>query len=458
MAYSVRLVLRLLFCAMVALSVGSARADVIHVPGDYATIQEAINASFDGDMVAVAAGTYTGPGNRDVTFGGKAISVSGAGPGLTIVDCQGTPSDPHRGFLFDNGESENSVLEGLTVTNAYANGDGGAVLVGSGALPVVRECEFIGNGASGQGSGINRSAHVVECVFTGNTGRSAAICGPSGSLVNCEFAGNLSEFALMASGGAVESCRISGNLRGALAGDGSTFLQCEFSGNGLGLVLNNVEFATFDQCTFAGHSVALYVDWGFANFYNCVFWNNNENVAMGAGEVSMACCLFEANSIAGVTFEGPQIHVDPQFCDPRDSDDAPTSEGDYRVADTSICLPENNECGVLLGALGVGCGVSSVGDHAVGMEQGLRLRFTSAMPTKASLEFAIDGLHSRDSAVTLELLDPSGRRLGERQVLLAGSSGHWSPRESGIDLTSGVYILRVTASQGTASARFVWLE
>jgi len=49
--------------------------DEIHVPRDYPTIQAAVNAAVDGDEVIVAPGTYTGEGNRDIDFLGKAITV-----------------------------------------------------------------------------------------------------------------------------------------------------------------------------------------------------------------------------------------------------------------------------------------------------------------------------------------------------------------------------------------------
>jgi len=102
--------------------VSVAPATVIHVPQEYPTIQAGVDAAVDGDTVLVADGTYVGYGNRDIDPGGKAIVVmSKNGAEATIVDCQGTSSDPHRGFLFHCGEDSSTVVRGFTVRNGWAH-------------------------------------------------------------------------------------------------------------------------------------------------------------------------------------------------------------------------------------------------------------------------------------------------------------------------------------------------
>ncbi len=93
---------------------------------DFNTIQAAIDDSNDVDIIEVQPGTYTGDGNRDIDYNGKAITVRSIDPNdsnivaATIIDCNGSEQDPHRGFYFHNNEDVNSVIDGLTITNGYA--------------------------------------------------------------------------------------------------------------------------------------------------------------------------------------------------------------------------------------------------------------------------------------------------------------------------------------------------
>jgi len=125
-----------------------------NVPDEYMTIQAAINAANDGDIITLASGTYTGEGNRDIDFKGKRITVRSAnGPESCIIDCQGHG----RGFYFHNSEDANSVLQGFTITNGdpHQTGDGGAISCES-SSPTISNCILSANGAD-EGGGIYTS-------------------------------------------------------------------------------------------------------------------------------------------------------------------------------------------------------------------------------------------------------------------------------------------------------------
>jgi len=114
---------------------------VIHVPADQPTIQAGIDAAVDGDTVIVLDGVYSGVGNRDISFEGKAITViSENGPDSCVIDCQSNG----RGFSFHSGETNASILSGFQITNGSGSNYGGG-LICIDSSPVIVDCIFLNN-------------------------------------------------------------------------------------------------------------------------------------------------------------------------------------------------------------------------------------------------------------------------------------------------------------------------
>jgi len=151
-------------------------AGTIHVPGDQPTIQAGIDAASNGDTVLVANGTYTGTGNRDIDFNGKAITVkSENGADYCIINCQGTEADPHRGFKFHSGEGNGSVLQGFTIRNGYADGPdfwedrhGGGIFCED-CSPVIQNNHITANTVHPEGYGLGIYCYLGQPMILENT-------------------------------------------------------------------------------------------------------------------------------------------------------------------------------------------------------------------------------------------------------------------------------------------------
>ena len=167
----------------------------IFVPVDYATIQEAILSSWDGGVVRVADGAYTGEGNRDIDFLNRSITVqSENGPRQCIIDCQGSESEPHRGFVFQRGEKYDAELTGFTIRNGYSQyQDGGGILCIE-SDPTISNCIFTNNGTGGYGGGIfcfDSRSKIKGCLFDGNQARvGGGIYGEYIDIDQCHFTQN----------------------------------------------------------------------------------------------------------------------------------------------------------------------------------------------------------------------------------------------------------------------------
>ena len=141
----------------------------INVPGNYPTIQAGINASNDGDTVLVASGTYTGPDNKNLDFGGRAIVVmSENGPENCMIDCQSIG----RGAYFHSGETSTSILQGFTIKGGSSSNGGGINITNS--SPIIMYCiiSFCENQSYGGAVYIlNGDPEFINCDIVHNEGK-----------------------------------------------------------------------------------------------------------------------------------------------------------------------------------------------------------------------------------------------------------------------------------------------
>ena len=159
-------------CALLAMgilgAVPAGAANVLNVPGTYATIQAAIDASTNGDTVMVAPGTYF----ENIDFKGKLITVQSAqGPSVTTID--GSNLAPVVNF--STNETAAAVIQGFTLQHGnatFAFGYEGAGVHISGASPTVAGNNIVANTSCANGVGISvafASPVIRDNAIDGNT-------------------------------------------------------------------------------------------------------------------------------------------------------------------------------------------------------------------------------------------------------------------------------------------------
>jgi subtilisin family serine protease len=319
----------------------------VYVPSQYKTIQEAIDNAWDGGgNVWVEDGTYTGQGNYDLDFKGKAITVrSENGPQSCTIDCDATENNPHRAFRFHSREDANSILTGFTITNGYGAGSkdhGGAILCES-SNPIIDNCIFFQNYAEWNGGAIDNylsNPTIKNCIFiqnsaVGNDGGAINNNESSPTITNCIFIQN-SAFDW---GGAVrnvikckpivKNCLFNANT----ADDGGAifnFYRCK----------PNIYNCTFQGNLAPNGNTLGSFSWGSTDpsqldIKNCIFQDGNDFIwNSDNSEITITY-----SNIQGGYFGLGNIDSDPCFVLPGYwNTSGQWVDGDYRLLENSPCI------------------------------------------------------------------------------------------------------------------------
>ena len=248
-------------------------ADVIDVPGDYDTIQEAIDAASDGDTVVVAAGLYEENVEID-----KSLTLKGAQAGVDARNRSGAETiiepDEGTGIRIITAADIVIVIDGLTVRNAeHGIGTPEPEMAADLTVRNVRVLNFIGFGIS---LAFTVEATVEYCYVEGvKTAINAGALDPFDPTV-ATFRNNEVVNSQFGFTGYLEDSLIEGNLVRDFATEGKgidgQFLNTEIKNN---TVTGYVEGAalTFEEHygrylskdvkvegnTFTGNSLGIYV-------------------------------------------------------------------------------------------------------------------------------------------------------------------------------------------------------
>ncbi len=350
-------------------------------PADFNNVQAAIDDSADGDSVIVEQGTYSGPGNRDIDFNGKAITVRSIDPddpniiAATVIDITGVPGDVFCGFRFQSGEDTRSVLSGFTIANTAMGEDSGArgidciqssptmtnctitgmqsaydgmMYAGGGGMrvkngsPTLIGCTFSGNdggfapSAGGPAAGgldnDGGNPTLIDCTFRENTCRGAGGVSNSGyaTLTGCSFLDNFggAAGALFNSGTVtLNNCTFHGDHadmeplavgnHGTLAATGCIFARCYAISNRSWGGTGGL--ADISNCTFADVEPAIHCFGGMATLRNCILWTHWTIRPMIEGDCTDSLSVEYSNVMEGWPGQG-NINIEPLFVNPENGD------------------------------------------------------------------------------------------------------------------------------------------
>ncbi len=243
--------------------------EIIRVPEDQPTLQSGIDAANYGDTVLIADGLYTGPGNKNLDYKTKDITViSENGPLACIIDCENSG----RAFYFHSHEGMFSILKGFTIKSGGGSNGGGINCTGS--SPTISECILIDNSAAiGGGIFLNRANAIISnCKIQNNEanyGAAIYIWNANPLLINNVVIDN-----------------VSGSQGGA----------CYLKNSG----------PTIGSCTFVGNSAvsggALYAEKKYyptTNIINSIFWENQANLGPEMALNSSANVMVSYSDVEG---------------------------------------------------------------------------------------------------------------------------------------------------------------
>jgi len=175
---------------------GTAAAETLKVPQQYATIAEAAAAANEGDTIVVSKGVYF----ENVTFNQPSLRIVGK---KAVID--GAPGTSHgTAFTVDGG---GTTIQGFTFRN------GSTQLQINGSDCVVSKCRFDGPRGTGINAGGASNTTVTDCVVLG-PGSTGILLG-SGSVSRSSVRqGSAAGIVLFGPGASVDRCTVLLNSSG----------------------------------------------------------------------------------------------------------------------------------------------------------------------------------------------------------------------------------------------------
>ena len=388
-----------------------APAEILLVPSEYSTIQDAINASDNGDTVLVAPGTYI----ENINYSGKNIVIGSyfLAYGFdyfieqTVIDCDSSGSV----VTFENGEDSSAVLIGFRITSSFAN----SPLKCIGSSPTLSHLSVRNNMFySGSEAGIH--------LFNSNS-----------KLDNLYIADNVKNSTGYGGAGIwVENSSIS--ISNSLIVNNSTEHMGSPTGAG-GIEVTN-SYLFFDGNTMYNNygGAILFKDGAIGTVINSIFWENDITL-MEYGSMELSTLNVSFSDIQGEWDGEGNIDADPLFC--------LSDSTDFTLAENSPCV-STGENGADMGAFNIGCdAMLSTNNNVLPFHHNLYQNYPNPFNPFTTIRYDLP----KNAFVNIIIYDMMGRQV---TTLISDqqSAGHKSVQwnathHKGEPVSAGIYLYMI---------------
>jgi len=403
-----------------------APAEILLVPSEYSTIQDAINASDNGDTVLVAPGTYI----ENINYSGKNIVIGSyfLTYGFdyfieqTVIDSDNSGSV----VTFENGEDSSAVLIGFRIMSSFAN----SPLKCIGSSPTLSHLSVRNNMFySGSEAGIH--------LFNSNS-----------KLDNLYIADNVKNSTGYGGAGIwIENSSIS--ISNSLIVNNSTEHMGFPTGAGGIEVTNSHLF--FDGNTMYNNygGAILFKDGAIGTVINSIFWENDITL-MEYGSMELSTLNVNFSDIQGGWDGEGNIDADPLFC--------LSDSTDFTLAENSPCVSAG-ENGADMGALSIGCdAILSINNNVLPFHFNLYQNYPNPFNPVTTIRFDLP----EDTMVNVTVYDMIGRVV---KTLLNGQhtagykSIQWNASNNRDQTASaGLYLYTIKAGEFRQTKKMVLLK
>lgn len=323
-------------------------------------------------------------------------------------------------------------LKSLIIKNCFAEDGGGLAVMGSSSVQA-EQCRldantaiFYGGGVFTQGTPDTVMLSLTDCEFVANRGEHAA----GGAWLS--YSNSLVEGCIFFENWAADECGGLRSVAGSLFVNNCTFAENSGAGFGDGLLVDRNAVVSNSIFAFNRGGAAIYcVD---SIYLEC------SNVYGNEGGDWVGC-------LEGMQGQSGNFSSDPLFCD--------LSLGDLTLLETSPCLPQNNVCAELIGALPAGCPIVGVDDETI--SQLNIVLSVSPNPFNAMTQFHVT-MFAPDH-VTVKVFDVLGRTVDELFSGYLGVGSHtlcWPASSS--SAASGIYVVSVTTRNFKQTRKVVMIK